>query len=58
MSWFILERDALEVFNKATNLNLNLNDLNNDFEYLFPTLPLLVHYLDWGLLSNIDRDQQ
>lgn len=35
MSWFILERDMLEAFDKLTNPNLNLNTLNNDFEYLF-----------------------
>ncbi len=43
-----LERNALEAFDRA-NPNLidrNLDDLDNDFEYLFPTSPLPVHGVD------------
>lgn len=45
----MLERDMLEVFYKATSLNAikyNWNNLDNDFEYLFLTLPFLVHNVD------------
>lgn len=46
MSWAILEEDILKAFDKATNLDLNLNDLDDDFEYLFLTFLLLVHDVD------------
>ena len=45
MSYFTLKRDVFKVFDKV-NLDLmnhNLDDLNNDFKYLIPTPPLLVH---------------
>lgn len=58
MSCAILERDALEAFDRATNPDPNLNDLDDDFEYLFPTLPLPVYDVDWGLSADIDRGQQ
>lgn len=51
----ILERDALEVFDRDTNLDPNLNALDNDFEYLFSTLPLSIHDIDWKPLTDIDR---
>lgn len=46
MNQFILERNVFEVFNKATSLNTieyNLDDLNNNFEYLFLTISLLIY---------------
>lgn len=49
MSWSILERDMLETFNRATTLDIierNLDDLDNDFQYLFPTIPFLVYDID------------
>lgn len=45
MSWSILKKNILKVFDK-TNLDLidcNLDNLDNDFKYLFPTPPLLVY---------------
>lgn len=50
-----MERDALKVFDRATNLNLNLNDLNNDFKDLFPTFSLSMHDVDWRSPSNINK---
>ena len=46
MTWAILERDVLEVFDKATNPDPNLNDLNHDFEYLFLNLFFPVYNVD------------
>ena len=46
MSQSILERNVFEAFDKANSLNAikpNLNDLDNDFEYLFQTSSLSVH---------------
>lgn len=64
MSQSTLEKNTLETFDKV-NPNLvdsNLDDLDNDFKYLFPTLPLPVHDVDQGgtnnLLAIIDRSQQ
>lgn len=42
----MLEKNTLEIFDKATSLDIikcNLNDLNNIFEYLFQTLFFLVY---------------
>ncbi len=54
----------LEAFDRA-NLNLidyNMDDLDNDFEYLFPTPPLPIHGINWkgtnDLSAIIDRRQQ
>lgn len=58
MSQAILKRDALEAFDKATNPDPNLNDLDDNFEYLFPTLSLPVHDIDWGPPADIDKGQQ
>lgn len=55
MNQSILERDALEAFDRDTNPNPNLNALDNDFEYLFSTLPLSVHDIDRKPLVDIDR---
>ncbi len=55
MSWFILEKNELEAFDRA-NLDLidhNLDDLDNDFEYLFPTPLLLIHGIDWRKTNNL-----
>ncbi len=38
MSWFVIERNTLKFFNSSNSLDAierNLNDLDNDFEYLF-----------------------
>lgn len=43
MSQTILERDVLKVFDKAINPSPNLNDLDDNFEYLFLAFPFLVH---------------
>ena len=45
MSQSILERDTFEAFDKVNPdlIGCNLDDLNNDFEYLFPTPPLRMH---------------
>lgn len=55
MSWSILEKDVLKVFDSTTNLDPNLNDLDNGFEYLLLTLIFSVHDINWGLLANINR---
>lgn len=47
-----------EAFNKDTNPYPNLNDLDNDFEYLFPTFLLPVYDIDWELVADIDKSQQ
>ncbi len=64
MSWSNLEKNALKAFDRA-NPNLidcNLDDLDNNFKYLFLTLPLPVYSIDWrrtnNLLAIINKDQQ
>lgn len=64
MSQSVLERDAFEAFDRANNRNAikhNLNDLDNDFEYLFQTSSLPVYGIGWGKTNNlsasIDRGQ-
>lgn len=61
----MLEKDVLEVFDKANNpdaIKYNLNDLNIDFKYLFQTPSFPVHSVGWGrtnnLSVNINRGQQ
>lgn len=49
MSWSVLKRDALETFNRATTLDAierNLDDLDNDFQYLFPIILFPVYNVD------------
>ncbi len=48
MSRSTLERDALEAFDRANPdlIDRDLDDLDDDFEYLFLTPPLLVHGVD------------
>ena len=65
MSCSVLERDSLEPFDRATSSDMikhNLNDLDNEFEYLFQTLSFLVHDVGWertnNLLANINKNQQ
>lgn len=53
-----MKKDALEVFDRATNPDPNLNVLENNFKYLFSTLPFPVYDVDWKLLANINRGQQ
>ncbi len=55
MSQSTLERDALEAFDKANPdlIDCNLDDLNDDFEYLFPTPLLLVHSVGWGETNDL-----
>ncbi len=54
----------LETFDRANPdlIDCNLNNLDDDFEYLFPTPSLSVHGVDWrrtnNLLAIIDRGQQ
>lgn len=57
------KKNAFNAFNLA-NLDLidcNLNDLDNDFGYLFLTFLFLVYSTDWGRTNNplvtIDRGQ-
>ncbi len=63
MSRSTLERKALEAFDRANPdlIDRNLDDLDDDFEYLFPTPPLPVHGVDWRRTNNlsdiIDRGQ-
>lgn len=45
MSWSILERKVFEVFDKDISLNIikyNLNDISENFGYLFSTFILLM----------------
>lgn len=38
ISWFVLEKDVLEAFDRAPSpdiIKLNLNELDNEVEYLF-----------------------
>ncbi len=64
MSRSTLKKNVLEAFNKVNSdlIDSNLDDLDNDFEYLFLTPPLLVHGVDWRRTNNIsviiDRSQQ
>lgn len=37
---------AFDVFDETTNLDPNLEDLDNNFEYLFPILFLLMYDID------------
>lgn len=64
MTQSVLKRNALEAFDRANNPNAikyNLNDLDNDFEYLFQTSSLPVYGIGWGRTNNlsasIDRGQ-
>ncbi len=63
MSRSTLERNALEAFDRANPdlIDHNLDDLDDDFEYLFPILPFLVYGIDWKGTNNlsaiIDKDQ-
>ena len=63
MSQSTLESNTLETFDRANPdlIDHNLDDLDNDFEYLFPTPPLLVHSVGWektnDLSAIIDRGQ-
>lgn len=65
MNQSVLERDLLKAFDKTHNPDIikhNLNDLDNDFEYLFQTFSLLVHDVGQeitnNLSANINRNQQ
>ena len=55
MSWSILEKNALKTFDKANPdlIDRNLDDLDNDFKYLFPTPLLLLHSIDWRGTNNL-----
>lgn len=58
MSYAILERDTLEVFDRTTSpdiIECNLNNLDNNFEYLFPTISFSMYNINWGLPINIDK---
>ena len=57
MSRAILKEDVLKDFNKAINLNRNLNNLDNDFEYLVSTFPFPVHDADWRPPAIINISQ-
>ncbi len=58
-----MKKDALEAFDKANPdlIDQNLDDLDNNFKYLFLTLPLPVHAVGWegvnDLQAIIDRGQ-
>lgn len=57
----VLEKDILEILNKATNSNIfkyNQNNLDDDFEYLFLIFSLSIYEADWRLPVGINRDQQ
>ena len=64
MSRSILEKNALEVFDRAhlDLIDCNLDDLDNDFEYLFRIPLFLVYCVNWRRTNNlsaiIDRSQQ
>ncbi len=64
MSRSTLEKNALEAFDRANPdlIDRNLDDLDDDFKYLFPTHLLPVHGVDWRGTNNlsaiIDRSQQ
>ncbi len=55
MSRSTLERNLLEAFDKVNPdlIDCNLDDLDNDFKYLFPTPPLLVYGVDWRGTNNL-----
>ncbi len=63
MSRSTLERNALEAFDRANPdlIDRDLDDLDDDFKYLFPTPPLPIHGVGWGgtndLPAMIDRGQ-
>lgn len=55
MNWSTLEKNVLEAFDRA-NLDLidhNLDDLDDSFEYLFPTPLLPLQDLDWENTNNL-----
>ncbi len=64
MSWSTLEKNALEAFERANPdlIDRNLDDLDNNFEYLFSTPSLPIHGVDWRGTNNlsaiIDKSQQ
>ncbi len=64
MSRSTLEKNTLETFDRANPdlIDRNLDDLDNDFEYLVLTSPLSVHGVDWRRTNNlsaiINRGQQ
>lgn len=64
MNQFTLKKNIFEVFNRVNSdlIDRNLDDLNNDFKYLF-LIPLFpVYDVDWGGTNNlsaiINRGQQ
>lgn len=48
ISWFTLEKNMLEAFDGANPnlINHNLDDLDNNFKYLFPTFLSSIHDID------------
>lgn len=64
MSWSTLKKNMLKAIDKV-NLDLidhNLYNLDDDFEYLFPTPLFLIYSINWGETNNlsaiIDKSQQ
>ncbi len=55
MSRSTLERNALEAFDRANPdlIDRNLDDLDDDFVYLFPTPPFPVYGVDWRGTNNL-----
>lgn len=66
MNRFVLKRNALEAFDKANPycgrlpdpdiIGNDLDNLDNDFEALFPTPPFPVHDVDWGRTKDRAED--
>ena len=58
MTWSTLERDVLEAFDKANLdlINYDLNNLDNNFGYLFLTPPFLVYDVSLGGINNLPSD--
>lgn len=58
-----MERNTLKAFDRANIdvIDRILDDLDNDFKYLFPTPLFLVYGVDWEKINNlstiIDRGQ-
>lgn len=55
MSWSTLKRNVFEAFNKANPdmIDRNLDNLNDDFKYLFLTLPFPVHGVGQGGINDL-----
>lgn len=57
MSQVFLEINLLEAFNKFTNSDPNLNDLDNYFEYIFPIFLFFIYDVDWEPSAKIDKSK-